>query len=65
MEKQMVGDAALPNLRFETARWSLFTVLMATYILVYFHQFATLRKWQISAQASTQRRDFTVVVDNG
>ena len=40
MEKQMVGDRALPKLQFETAKWSLFTILIATYVLVYFHRMA-------------------------
>ena len=40
MEKQMVGDDALPNLQFETAKWSIFAILISTYILVYFHRMA-------------------------
>ena len=40
MEKQMVVDDALPNLQFETAKWSIFAILIFTYILVYFHRMA-------------------------
>lgn len=40
MEKQMVDDAGLPNLQFETAKWSIFAILISTYILVYFHRMA-------------------------
>jgi sugar phosphate permease len=40
MQKQLVGDRAHPHFQFEMARWSIFTVLIATYILVYFHRMA-------------------------
>ena len=40
MEKRIAGHGAVLNLPFETAKWSIFTVLIATYILVYFHRMA-------------------------
>ena len=40
MQKQTAGVGMMPNLQFETAKWSIFAVLIATYILVYFHRMA-------------------------
>ncbi|MCG8637039.1 MAG: MFS transporter, partial [Desulfobacterales bacterium] len=33
-------EPANPNLRFGLARWSIFTILILTYVLVYFHRMA-------------------------
>lgn len=40
MEKQMAGHLRMHSIRFETAKWSIFTILILSYILVYFHRMA-------------------------
>ena len=40
MQKQMAGVGIMPNLQFATAKWTIYAVLIATYILVYFHRMA-------------------------
>ena len=40
MNKQMTGGAMATDIRFEAAKWSIFTILILTYILVYFHRMA-------------------------
>ena len=40
MQKQMAGVGMMPNLQFATAKWTIYAVLIATYILVYFHRMA-------------------------
>ncbi|PIE67645.1 MAG: MFS transporter [Deltaproteobacteria bacterium] len=40
MGKQSTGSAATPDLQFETARWSIFVIIILTYVLVYFHRMA-------------------------
>jgi sugar phosphate permease len=40
MGKELVCNGRLQNIRFETAKWSIFAILIATYILVYFHRMA-------------------------
>ncbi len=40
MQKQMTGTNTLTNVQFEIARWSIFAMLILTYILVYFHRMA-------------------------
>jgi sugar phosphate permease len=40
MQKQTASVPGMPNLRYEAAKWSIFAVLILTYILVYFHRMA-------------------------
>ena len=40
MERQVAGGVQMPTFQFERAKWSIFGVLILTYILVYFHRMA-------------------------
>jgi sugar phosphate permease len=40
MQKEMIGNGGIANIQFETAKWSIFAILILTYILVYFHRMA-------------------------
>jgi sugar phosphate permease len=40
MQKSIASERVMPNLQFETAKWSIFVVLILTYVLVYFHRMA-------------------------
>ncbi|MCA1795261.1 MAG: MFS transporter, partial [Desulfobacteraceae bacterium] len=40
MKQKAVNTSNLPEFRFELARWSIFAILILTYILVYFHRMA-------------------------
>ncbi len=40
MKKHAANIANPPNFGFEAARWSIFAILILTYILVYFHRMA-------------------------
>jgi sugar phosphate permease len=40
MQTELTADGRLHNLRFESARWSIFAILLLTYALVYFHRMA-------------------------
>ena len=40
MPKQFAKAGTLPGFQFEAAKWSIFAVLIGTYILVYFHRMA-------------------------
>ena len=40
MQNQIANGKLMPNVQFETARWSIFAILILTYILVYFHRMA-------------------------
>ena len=40
MQKEMAGTGEFTRVKFGIARWSIFTILILTYILVYFHRMA-------------------------
>lgn len=40
MQNQIASDKFVPDVRFQTARWTIFAILILTYILVYFHRMA-------------------------
>jgi len=40
MKKHAADNANPPDFKFEAARWSIFAILILTYILVYFHRMA-------------------------
>ena len=40
MERQVAGGVRMPIFQFERTKWSIFGILILTYILVYFHRMA-------------------------